>query len=216
MEKYKNRSEAGDVLGHRLKKYQDKKNVLILALPRGGVPVAYEMAHVLHLPLDVFVVRKLGVPGHPELEMGAITNDNTFIYNTDVINDLHIPQSAIDVVKHEESKELLKRQKAYRGNYPFPDLKQKTIILVDDGVASGAKMRVAIMALKQLQAKKIILAIPVANEIVCEQLSKIVDEFVCPLRPAYFYATGAWYDYFTQTEDEEVYALLKQAKEMPS
>jgi len=212
MEKYSNRFEAGAILAKLLDHYKNRADVLVLALPRGGVPVAYEIAKYLHAPLDVFIVRKLGVPGHPELAMGAMAIGNVFVFNDQLIKDLHIPRSAIDRVINEESIELNRRQQLYRGTRLFPEIKGKTIILVDDGVATGATMRVAIKALRTFEPEAIILAIPVADQMICDLLEKQVDQLICPLIPEQLYAVGAWYQEFGQTEDEEVFELMEMAR----
>jgi len=212
MEKYLNRSEAGKILANKLKVYSSRGDVLIFALPRGGVPVAYEIAHSLKAPLDVFIVRKLGVPGHEELAMGAIAMGNTIVFNKQIVDDLSISQSAIDTVIEKESKELKRRESVYRNHQPFPNIKNKVIILVDDGIATGATIRVAIKALRSLEPSFIIAAIPVADISICSEMESLVDLFICPLRPSYLYAVGAWYDDFSQTEDAEVHQLLDAAR----
>lgn len=212
MDRYQNRQTAGILLAKALHAYANRDDVLILALPRGGVPVAFEIAKALQAPLDVFIVRKLGVPGHSELAMGAIAMGGAHVFNDEIIDELRIPQTAIQSVIEKEQQELKRREIAYRGSVTFPSIVNKTIILVDDGIATGATMRAAIKALRSLHPAKIIVAVPVADKQLCEQMQPLVDEFVCPLRPLYFYAVGAWYDDFSQTEDEEVYHLLKEAK----
>lgn len=211
MDKYTNRTEAGQTLAKELRVYANRDDVIVLALPRGGVPVGYEVAKALHVPLDIFIVRKLGVPGHEELAMGAIAMGDTVVFNQDIIIDLGISQTAIDQVIQAESAELKRRETAYRGDKPFPALKNKTIILVDDGIATGATMRVAIKALRQLQPAAIIAAVPVADKTLSEHMAPLVDRLVCPLKPLQFYAVGAWYHDFSQTEDQEVHELLKKA-----
>lgn len=214
MDKYQNRSEAGKILASQLLAYKYNRECLVLALPRGGVPVAYEIAKMLALPLDVFIVRKLGVPGHPELAMGAMAMGDTFVFNDNIIDDLHIPQSAIAAVIAEEAEELKRREQAYRGSHhPYPPLNNKTIILVDDGIATGATVRAAIKALKQLKPAYIILAIPVADKSLVQQIQHEVDQFICPIQTENFFAVGAWYDDFSQTEDAEVFSLLEAARQ---
>lgn len=209
MDRYRDRQQAGEVLASALSAYADREDVLVLALPRGGVPVAFEVAQALNLSLDVFIVRKLGVPGHSELAMGALAMGNVKVFNSDILNYLHITQAEIDAVIAAEQQELERRAIAYRDNRPLPDFKNKTVILVDDGIATGATMRAAIKALRELGAAHIVVAVPVADRDMCEKLAPSVDQFICPLRPVNFYAVGAWYDNFSQTEDEEVYRLLK-------
>lgn len=209
MDKYLDRREAGRVLADQLKAYANQKDVIVLALPRGGVPVAYEIAKALHAPLDVFIVRKLGVPGHEELAMGALATGGVTVFNEDILQELRIPQQAIDRVIKDEEQELKRREHTYRDDKPLPEIKDKTVILVDDGIATGATMRAAIKALRELKPKSIVIAVPVAEVTTCEKMGKIADKIVCPLRPTFFYAVGAWYDNFAQTTDEEVSELLR-------
>lgn len=211
MEKYLNRSDAGKTLATFLQAYANRDDVLVLALPRGGVPVAFEIADALDVKLDIFIVRKLGVPGHAELAMGAIAMGNTKVFNEYIISELGISQDDIESVIAEETAELNRREVAYRGNIPFPSIQGKTIILVDDGIATGATIRVAIKALRQLVPASIVVAVPVADKSICEQIEPLTDQFICPMRPNHLYAVGAWYDDFSQTEDEEVYSILKKA-----
>lgn len=214
--RYRNRKEAGQVLAHELLPFAKQNDVLILALPRGGVPVAFEIAKALHAPLDVFIVRKLGVPGHSELAMGAIAADGVTVFNDDVLRSLNITPEEIEAVKEKELRELERRSLLYRGDKPFPQLQDKVVILVDDGIATGATMRAAIKALRKLNVGKMIVAVPVAANETCEEIKEQVDGLVCPLRPYQFYAVGAWYDEFTQTEDEEVFHLLQEAHKFES
>ncbi|MHB1946713.1 MAG: phosphoribosyltransferase [Gammaproteobacteria bacterium] len=210
MDKYLDRTEAGKILAEHLKAYANRADAIVLALPRGGVPVAYEIAQALNLPLDVYIVRKLGVPGHEELAMGALAMGGVTVFNEDIVRDLSIPKAMIDKVIKKEQDELSRRELAYRDNLPFPKLANKTVILVDDGIATGATIRAAVMALRQLNPASIVIAVPVAEKSTCEKMEKIADKVVCPLRPSLFYAVGAWYDHFDQTEDEEVHQLLKK------
>lgn len=210
MERYENRYAAGKVLADLLQNYAERKDVIVLALPRGGVPVAYEIANALSLPLDVFIVRKLGVPGHEELAMGALAMGDTTFFNKEIMEDLDISTEAINDVIHMEKEELHRREVAYRGNKPFPVIKNKTIILVDDGIATGASIKVAIKALRQLDPSEIVLAIPVAEASICKRLTKLVEKLVCPMQPANIFAVGQWYEDFSQTMDDEVYGLLKK------
>lgn len=212
MEKFFDRYEAGKILAEHLKSYVKKSNTIVLALPRGGVPVAYEIAKALSIPLDVFIVRKLGVPGHEEFAMGAIATGGTIVFNEEIVRELNISKSAIDQVIQLEKQELRRRESTYRDNRrPFPILKDKTIILVDDGIATGATMRAAIKALRQQKPASIIIAVPVAEFSICIEMEELVDKIICPLRPYQLYAVGAWYENFSQTSDEEVFELLKNA-----
>ncbi len=210
MDKFINRRAAGKVIAELLKKYANNEKAIILALPRGGVPVAYEIAQALSLPLDVFIVRKLGVPHQEELAMGAIATGNTIFLNKDIIQTLHITPSQIEQVKLEEKSELLRRELVYRGNRPFPTLQNKIVILVDDGIATGATMRAAILSIRAQLPQKIVVAVPVAALDTCQEMQSMVDEMICPIRPGTFYAVGAWYEEFSQTTDEEVFQLLKK------
>ncbi|MBV9576037.1 MAG: phosphoribosyltransferase, partial [Gammaproteobacteria bacterium] len=184
----------------------------VLGLPRGGVPVAYEVAKAIHAPLDVFIVRKIGVPGHQELAMGAIAMGDVTVFNESIIRNLAITQDEIQLVIEKEKKELARRDLAYRGNHVFPILKNKTIILVDDGIATGASLRAAIVALRKLNPSTLIVGVPVAEKSICAEMELLVEHFVCPLRPTSLDAVGMWYDDFSQTEDEDVYRLLKDAR----
>lgn len=207
-DRYQDRHEAGKVLAEQLKDYANRNDVIVLALPRGGAPVAFEIAQALHVPWDVFIVRKLGVPGHEELAMGAIAMGDVIVFNDEIIKDLSISKVAIDRVIQKEQTELQRRMEAFRDNKPFPQIGKKVVILVDDGIATGATMRAAVKALRILKPSKIVIAVPVAEVNTCEKMAKLADEMVCPLRPSYFYAVGAWYYDFDQTSDEEVYELL--------
>jgi predicted phosphoribosyltransferase len=208
MEKFHDRKQAGSALATLLSKYANNKNVIVLALPRGGVPVAHEISETLHVPLDVFIVRKLGVPGYEELAMGAIASGGVTVFNENVLNDLVILKEDFDRVIKKEEIELKRREAEYRGDLPFPNVKNKIIILVDDGIATGATMRAAIKALRLLKPKNIIVAVPVAEKSMCDQITTIADILVCPLRPDIFYAVGHWYEEFPQTTDSEVHQLL--------
>jgi predicted phosphoribosyltransferase len=212
MKKYMDRYEAGRMLAEELKQYTKMKNTIVLALPRGGVPVGYEIAKKLSLPLDVFIVRKLGVPGHEELAMGAIAMGGMTVFNDEILKSLNISKSTIDQVIQAEKQELQRRNAIYRDNKPFPSLQDKTIILVDDGIATGATMKAAIKALKQQKPAILIIAVPVAEFSTCEKMAKLVDKMVCPLKPHDFYAVGLWYEDFPQTSDDEVFELLKMSE----
>jgi predicted phosphoribosyltransferase len=210
---YRDRTEAGRVLAERLGAYADRPEVIVLALPRGGVPVGYEVARALHAPLDVFIVRKLGVPGHEELAMGAVATGGVRVLNDQVVRGLGIPDSVIDAVASWELEELRRRERLYRGDRPPPDVRGKTVILVDDGLATGSTMLAAVRALRQQQPARIVVAVPIAAPDTCELLRAEVDDVVCAVTPEPFYAVGLWYRDFSQTTDEEVRELLAQATE---
>lgn len=212
MERYTDRGEAGKILAEHLIEYKNKANTYILALPRGGVPVAFAIARALSVPLDVILVRKLGVPGHNELAFGAIASGSTIIFNQDIVHSLTLDEQVIKTVIAKEKKELTRRQKAYRGERSFPVLKNKAVILADDGMATGATMRAAIESVSQHQPASVIVAVPVAAYGTCEEISPLIDRLVCPFRPQNFYAVGLWYDNFDQTTDEEVSELLAIAQ----
>ncbi len=211
MEKFIDRQEAGIVLAKYLKDYANQSNVIALALPRGGVPVAYEVAKALSIPLDIFIVRKLGVPGHEELAMGAIASGGTVIFNEPLMSQLGIDQSSIDAVLQSEDKELVRREHLYRGNRSFPELLGKIVILVDDGIATGSTMQAAIKALRKYKPASIIIAVPVAARSTCEEMATLADKIICPLKPINFYAVGLWYENFSQTPDSEVIELLEKS-----
>jgi len=212
VEKYENRQEAGKILAEQLKEYANRSDVIILALPRGGVPIAYEIAKELNLPLDVFIVRKLGVPRHEELAMGAIAMGGTKVLNENIIQELHISSDDIEEVAAAELQELKRREIVYRKNKPPLDVKNKVVILVDDGIATGATIRAAVAALRQLHPSFIVIAVPVAEVTTCEKMALIADRVVCPLKPRYFYAVGAHYHHFDQTSDKEVTDLLSKSR----
>ncbi len=209
--RFRDRSEAGRVLAGRLARYAGRDDVIVLALPRGGVPVAYEVARALNAPLDVFLVRKLGVPGHEELAMGAIASGGVRSLYEPVVRGLGIPAEVIDEVADAEQAELDRRASEYRDDRPEPDLKGKVAILVDDGLATGASMRAAVEALRKSDPGRIIVAVPVASSSTCEEFQDIVDEVVCTSTPEPFRAVGIWYDDFSQTTDAEVRDLLERA-----
>lgn len=211
MDKFIDRQKAGIALAQHLKDYVNLPHVIILALPRGGVPIAYEIAQTLAVPLDIFIVRKLGVPGHAELAMGAIASGDTVIFNRLLLNQLNIEQSSINAVLQAEQEELIRREHLYRGNRIFPVLEGKTIILVDDGIATGASMQAAVASLRKHKPRSIIIAVPVAARETCEEMTKIVDRVICPLQPLNFYAVGLWYENFPQVSDNEVIELLKRS-----
>ncbi|MEB3181085.1 MAG: phosphoribosyltransferase [Nostocaceae cyanobacterium] len=210
---FRNRTEAGKLLASHLAEYANRPDVLVLALPRGGVPVAFEVAKVLNLPLDICLVRKLGVPGHKELAMGALASDGVRVLNYDVVSWLNISSKTIDEVAIKELRELQRRDRAYRGNRPPPDIKNRTVILVDDGLATGSTMRAAITVLQLEQPQRIIVAVPVAPQAICKELQAEVDRVVCLFTPEPFYAIGLWYEDFSQTTDDEVRELLTIAQQ---
>ncbi|MBX6315989.1 MAG: phosphoribosyltransferase [Isosphaeraceae bacterium] len=210
-EPYRDRAEAGRQLAQLLTEYAGRPDVLVLALPRGGVPVAYEVARALGAPLDVFLVRKLGVPGREELAMGALASGGLRVLNEEVVQALRISPAVIDRVAAAELEELQRRERAYRGNRPPPDVRGKTVILIDDGLATGASMRAAVAALRQAGPARIVVAVPVAAAQTCDEFRHDVDQIVCALTPEPFYAVGLWYEDFSQTTDEEVRDLLERA-----
>ncbi|QIR41133.1 phosphoribosyltransferase [Tolypothrix sp. PCC 7910] len=210
--KFRTRLEAGQMLGKQLTGYAGCPNLLVLGLPRGGVPVAFEVAKVLGAPLDICLVRKLGVPGHKELAMGAITSGSIRVLNYDVVNSLGISNQTIEQVTADEFQELQRRDRVYRGDRPPVNVKNCTVIVVDDGIATGSTMRAAITILQRQQPKRLVVAVPVAPPDTCEQLKEIVDEVVCLKMPEQMCAVGLWYENFSQTTDEEVrYLLAKQS-----
>lgn len=209
IKRFKDRTEAGIILAKQLEKYSSSPEVIALALPRGGVPVAYEVAQALSIPLDVLIVRKLGVPWHEELAFGALASGNSLYLNELLIRELGIKQSEIDAIILAEQKELARREKVYRMNKPFPDLKNKTVILIDDGIATGATMQAAIYSVQQHQPQSIVVAVPVAAPSTCQEMAPLVEAVVCPLQPADFCAVALWYEAFPQTSDEEVIQLLQ-------
>jgi predicted phosphoribosyltransferase len=212
MIRFKNRYEAGRFLAERLSAYANRPDTLVLALPRGGVPVAYEVAKALGAPLDVFQVRKLGLPGHEELAMGAIATGGVRVRNPEVVEYLRIPDEVIDEVTARERQELERRERLYREGRPALSPRGRVVILVDDGLATGSTMRAAILALRQQQPASIVVAVPVAAKQTCEELRAVADEVVCAVTPDPFYAVGLWYEDFAQTTDEEVRELLARAE----
>ena len=210
---FPDRTAAGQQLAEQLTDYADRSDVLVLALPRGGVPVGFEIAKALRTPLDVFLVRKLGVPGHRELAMGAIATGGIRVINEDVVQTLAIPDDTIDLVAAEEQQELDRRQQLYRGDRPPPAIAGRIIILVDDGLATGSTMRAAIAAVRQQKPARIVVAVPVVAAASVEELQEEVDELVYILTPEPFHAVGAWYRDFSQVTDDEIRELLKRAEE---
>jgi predicted phosphoribosyltransferase len=217
VEAFRNRQEAGIYLARKLSPtYAHRPGVLVLALPRGGVPVAFEVARELAAPLDVFVVRKLGFPGHEELAMGAIATGGVIVLNRDVIDSIGLPRSVIDEVALQEAAELERRERLYRHDPPPLSVRGKTVILIDDGLATGATMRAGARALRQLGPARVIVAVPVAAAETCDELRREVDEVVCAVTPPFFRAVGLWYEDFAQTTDQEVRDLLDRAAEQSS
>ncbi len=210
---FRDRAEAGQRLARELTAYAGRGDVLVLALPRGGVPVAFEVARSLRAPLDLFLVRKLGVPGNEELAMGAIASGNTQILNRDVIDDLRIPERAIQEAAARERGELARRERLYRGDRPAPEVRGKSVILVDDGLATGSTMYAAVTALRQQQPARIVVAVPAAAPATCDLFRGVVDEIVCAVTPEPFYSVGAWYHDFSQTTDAEVRDLLQRSSQ---
>jgi erythromycin esterase-like protein/predicted phosphoribosyltransferase len=213
--RFRDRAEAGKLLAERLRAYAGRDDVIVLALPRGGVPVAFEVARALDAPLDVFLVRKLGVPGHEELALGAIATGGTRVLNKRLIESLGLPAEWIEAIDAKERRELERRQRVYREGRPPPDIASRTVILVDDGLATGSTMQAAVEAIQQEDPAKIVVAVPVADPSVCEALGKLADEVVCLSTPQPLRGVGAWYEDFSQTSDEEVRALLDQARRPP-
>jgi putative phosphoribosyl transferase len=208
---FRDRTEAGQLLAAQLTTYAHRSDVLVLALPRGGVPVAFEVAKALQVPLDVLIVRKLGVPGYEELAMGAIASGGVRVLNEQVVRMLNIPKKVIDKIAAHEQGEVERRERLYRGERPPVEIHGRTIILVDDGMATGATMHAAVVAVRQRGPARLIIAVPVAASATCEEFATEVDELVCLSQPEAFYAVGIWYEHFSQTTDEEVRHLLTQA-----
>ncbi len=214
---FRDRQDAGRQLARWLQEQYTDTEAIVLALPRGGVPVGYEIAHLLNLPMDVFIVRKIGAPAHPELAVGAIAPGNVKVLNQALIRALDITESQLNYIIAQETEELGRRIRLFRGNRPFPALQGKTVILVDDGLATGSTALAAIQALRQAKPAKIVLAVPVSAPETVENLSTEVDELICLEMPTPFGAVGLWYQNFTQTSDEEVIDLLNQSwQEHPS
>lgn len=210
MEKFYDRLQAGQILANNLLHYKNATQTIVLALPRGGVPVAYEIAHNLKLPLDVFLVRKLGIPGHEELALGAIASGGAVIFNDEILSQFNIEEKTINLIIEKEQQELNRRERVYRANKPLIDVKAKNIILVDDGIATGATIKVAIKVLKKMHPKKLIIAVPVSAKSTLDEIKPMVNEIVCPIVPDNFFAVGFWYEIFNQTKDQEVISLLEQ------
>ena len=208
---FEDRRQAGRTLARGLDAYAGRDDVLILALPRGGVPVAYEVAEALAAPLDVFLVRKLGVPGHEELAMGAIASGGVRVLTPAIVAQFRIPASRIEAVTRQEERELRRRERYYRGDHPPLDVRGRTVILVDDGLATGSSMRAAIAAVRRLGPKRVVVAVPVAPPATCHELSALADEVISAATPEPFLSVGRFYQDFEQTGDEEVKELLDRA-----
>ena len=208
---YRDRFDAGKRLAGLLGAYAHRQDVLVLALLRGGVPVAFEVAKALNAPLDVFLVRKLGVPGREELAMGALASGGICVLNEDVISTLRISDQVINRVREQEQRELIRRERLYRDDRPAPEVSGCVVMLIDDGLATGASMRSAAIALRQRGPDRLVIAVPVACPSACFDLRGEVDEIVCALTPEPFYGVGYWYENFSQTSDQEVYDLLDRA-----
>ncbi len=211
MKLFQDRTDAGQKLAKELSDYTGRPDVIVLGLPRGGVPVAFEVAKALDVPLDIFLVRKLGVPGHRELAMGAIASGGVRVLNEDVVQGLNIPHRTIEAVTSEEQQELERRERAYRGDRPRPDVRDRTVILVDDGLATGASMHAAVTALRAREPARIVVAVPTAPPETCAEFEDEVDKVLCATTPQPFLGVGAWYADFSQTTDQEVRALLERA-----
>ena len=208
---FTDRVDAGRQLAAHLDDYRNRDDVLVLGLPRGGVPVAYEVARALGAPLDVFVVRKLGAPGREELAMGAIASGGARVLNRRVVEAYGVSEEAVERVADREAVELARREQAYRGQRPPPAIEGRTVILVDDGLATGASMRAAVAALREHGAERVVAAVPVSAAETCAEFEDRVDEMVCARTPEPFFAVGMWYEDFAATTDDEVRRLLKEA-----
>ena len=206
--RFRDRHDAGRALAQALAAWAGRDDVLVLGLPRGGVVVAFEVARALRAPLDVWVVRKLGLPDNPELALGAIARDGVRVLNDDVIGELAVPADVVEAVTAIEREELARRERAYRGDRPFPDLRGKTAILVDDGLATGSTMRVAVVSVRAASPAHVVVAVPVGAAVTCAGMGRLADEVVCLRTPEPFRAVGIWYEDFAQTTDEEVRDLL--------
>jgi predicted phosphoribosyltransferase len=208
---FSDRREAGAALAERLKEFAGRSDVVVLALPRGGVPVGYEVARALGATLDVFVVRKLGLPGHPELAMGAIASGDVRVLNEDVLASNPVPRAAIEAVTRTERAELERRERAYRDGRPLVAVEGRIVLLVDDGLATGSTMRASVLAVRRLRPARVVVAVPVGARQTCQALREDADDVVCPFTPEPFSAVGLWYADFSQTTDEEVRQLLARA-----
>jgi predicted phosphoribosyltransferase len=213
MSAFRDRRDAGRKLAQALSHYADRSDVTIFALPRGGVPVAYEVALALNAPMDVFVVRKLGLPGREELAIGAIGSGGVRVLNDDVIRILNVPQEMVNIVARRELEELQRREHIYRGDRTAPEVRDRTVLLIDDGLATGASMRAAVVGVRAQRPARIVIAVPTAAREVCDAFQFNVDEMVCLTTPEPFYGVSRWYEVFSQVDDEEVRALLEEANQ---
>lgn len=211
MEQFRDRRDAGRKLAQELLAYKDRSDVTVLALPRGGVPVAYEVALALNAPLDIFIVRKLGLPGREELAIGAIASGGIRVLNNDIVHMLSIPQEVIDFVAQRELLELNRREQSYRGNRPAIEISHRTVILIDDGLATGASMRAAVAGVHTQHPTRVVVAVPTASPEAVDAFRGQVDEIICVMVPEQFYGVGKWYEEFKQIGDEEVRMLLEEA-----
>jgi putative phosphoribosyl transferase len=212
MTHFRHRRDAGKKLAQELLHYANRSDVIILALPRGGVPVAYEVALALNVPMDVFIVRKLGVPGHEELAIGAVASGGIRVLNEDIIRVLNIPEEMINMVAERELLELQRREHHYRGDNPAPEVRDRTVILIDDGLATGASMRAAVAGLRAQNPGRIVVAVPTAAPETCKSFETEVDEIVCAITPEPFLGVGRWYEDFSQTTDEGVRLFLQDIR----
>ena len=208
---FHDRAEAGKYLAQKLTRYANRSDVLVLGLPRGGVPIAFEVAKAIHAPLDVFLVRKLGVPGHEELAMGAIASGGVRVINDDAVRGLQISDDIVDAVARKELQELERREQTYRDGRPPVAVTDRVVILVDDGLATGSTMRAAAQAVRQQKPKRLVVAVPIGAPETCDEFRSEVDETICAVEPEPFYAVGRWYEDFSPTSDEEVQLLLAEA-----
>ncbi|HEX6024764.1 MAG TPA: erythromycin esterase family protein [Solirubrobacter sp.] len=215
-QRFRDRAHAGRMLAERLRDYAGRDDVVVLALPRGGVPVGYEIARALDVPLDVFLVRKLGLPGHEEYALGAIATGGIRVLNTQLVEELGLPAEWVEAIDAKERRELQRRERTYRGDRPPPDVAGRTVIVVDDGLATGATMLAALQALRADEPARVIVAVPVADPGVCEALRAVADDVVCVLTPKPLHAVGIWYEDFSQTSDDEVRVLLEQTRRPPA
>jgi putative phosphoribosyl transferase len=206
--RFANRTDAGRRLGKELRQYAQRSDVIVLALPRGGVPIGYEVAKALGAPLDVFVVRKIGLPWQEELAMGAVASGGVRVFDRNLIRVAHVSDADVERITSEEERELERRERLYRGDRPFPDVRGKIVILVDDGLATGASMRAAVAALREDKPARIVVAVPVAAPETCDAFRSIADEIICAETPEPFQAVGMWYEDFSQTTDDDVRDLL--------